>query len=423
MKVKRFFGADVREALRQVRHELGADAVILSNRAIENGVEVVAAIDYSEEAVAQAGERRTAVENDLAAKLRPDAVTLSGKRTAANDAAPAPRDTAAMSAAAAPRSEIIWSQDPVLVEMRRDINTLRGLMETHFLDLAAEEYHRRHPLKVDLLRRLMRLGLGATLCEQIVDSTNTADDIEHCWRTSLGTLAGRLMESDIDLINHGGLVALVGPTGVGKTTTLAKLAARFALRHGARQVALISADEFRIGAHEQIRIYGRILNIPVRTVSTAQELQTAIAEFSDRRLVLIDTAGIGQRNRSITGQLSVLDSEVRKLRKLLVLSATTHRTGLLEIIDAFRFLTPSACVLTKTDETTQLGGALDALVSTQLPVAFVCDGQRVPEDIHPARAHNLVSQCVAITQEIDEKYREETELSFGGVASNARNQH
>ncbi len=428
MKVKRFFGADIRAALRQVRHELGPDAVILSNRAIDNGIEIVAATDYSESALGQIAALQPS-RDDQPAKVKPDQVTLSGKRPVAPQpvnrpkpsAVPQPGDSVTAGPPQPPVSPgIVWTQDPVLTEMRREIKTLRGLMENHFSALAWEEYGRLHPLKVDLLRRLMRLGLGMALSEKVADAVKTTDDIDHCWRAALGVLADMVPESDIDLMNHGGLVALVGPTGVGKTTTLAKLAARFALRHGARQVALISTDEFRIGAHEQVRIYGRILNIPVRTVSTADELETALAEFSDRRLVLIDTAGIGQRNSGITGQLRVLEGGLRKLKTCLVMSATTHRTGLLEIVDAFRFINPSACILTKLDETTQLGGVLSTLIASALPAAYLCDGQRVPEDIHTARKHNLVSQCVAIAQNIADKYQEEaTVLSFSGATSNA----
>lgn len=425
MKVKRYFGADVRQALRQVRQELGPDAVILSNRAIENGVEVVAATDYNAASLEQIAAAARPARSEPPLAIKPDQVTLSGRKPAAAAVNASPAVAAASpravgSTGGAPAAGIVWSQDPVLTEMRREIKTLRGLMENHFSVLAWEEYRRRHPLKVDVLQRLQRLGLGAVLAERIVDAVTGTEDIEHCWRAALGILADMVPESDIDLMNHGGLIALVGPTGVGKTTTLAKLAARFALRHGARQVALISTDEFRIGAHEQVRIYGRILNIPVRTVGSADELATALAEFSDRRLVLIDTAGIGQRNSGITGQLQVLEGGLRRLKTYLVMSATTHRTGLLEIVDAFKFINPSACVLTKLDETTQLGGVLGALIESGLPPAYLCDGQRVPEDIHTARKHNLVSRCVAIAQDIDEKYREDAAVpSISEVTSNA----
>ena len=166
-------------------------------------------------------------------------------------------------------------------------------------------------------------------------------------------------------------------------------------------------------------MYGRILNIPVRTVGNADELSAVLAEFSDRRLVLIDTAGMSQRDRAITEQLRVLEGGTRQLKTYLVLSATTHRTGLMETIDSFRFIQPGGCILTKLDETTQLGGALGALIQSQLPVAYVCDGQRVPEDIHMARKHNLVNQCATIAQGLDSKDGEETMgFAFGGVPSN-----
>lgn len=214
-------------------------------------------------------------------------------------------------------------------------------------------------------------------------------------------------------------MALIGPTGVGKTTTVAKLAARFALRHGQRQVALITTDSYRIGAHEQLRNYAQIMGIPMQVAGDRDELSSAIKSLYGKRLVLIDTAGMSQRDVRLSERLCTLGGGSPPVKNYLVLSAMAQSAVLNETIRAFQQVKLTGCILTKLDETASLGGALSAIIQHQLPVAYVSDGQRVPEDIHLARAHNLVARAVTFMRQNNQVPEEESmALAFGGAAVN-----
>lgn len=364
MRIKRFCAPTIREAIRLVRAELGPDAVILSNRRVEGGMEIVAATDYDE------------------AAFQPPTAAAGTSRQPGVATRATSGDT---------------PQEPALHAMRRELNSLRGLLEHQLSGLAWGELARRHPLRARLITALRHVGLSATLAREIAAAAE-GRDYDSLWRQALAVLAHRVAVTNDDILDRGGIVAMVGPTGVGKTTTVAKLAARCVLRHGARHVGLITMDNYRIGAHEQIRTYGRILGLPVRQVGTIDELRQAVAALRDRRLVLIDTAGMGHRDLRLAEQLAILAS-VPQVRTCLVMSANTQYAGLNEVLRAFRPARPQSCVLTKLDEAPNLGGALSVVVQTQLPVAYLSDGQRVPEDLQPARAHNLVSAAVALSQQ------------------------
>lgn len=427
MKIKRIFAADIRQAIHQVRDALGPDAVILSNRQVQGGVEIVAATDYDEAllsslgeagAVAQSANGSSAHDQASPADAADDKVPVRDKR--------APRKTAYQPPAkltAKPDAHIEWSQDPSLVEMRRELKTLRGLLESQVSGLAWGDVGRRHPLRATLLRRFMELGLSPHLCQQVADSVSEDVDFDHAWRHGLGLIAHRVPVTNDDILTEGGVVALVGPTGVGKTTTIAKLAARFALRHGPDSVTLVSTDGYRIGAHEQLRIYGRILNVPVRLATSAEELRSTLEDLRDQRLVLIDTAGMSQRDVRLSQQFTLLQGGTVKqapIKTYLVMSATSPVAALNEIVQAFRGAQPRGCILTKLDEAVSLGAALSAVIEHKLPVAYVSNGQRVPEDMQPARAHTLVIRSVTIMQQSGEQMEDESlELALGGLLADA----
>lgn len=424
MKIKRYFAADMRQAIRMVRDEQGPDAVILSNRKVDGGIEIIAAIDYDEALVNQAlGQAPNATAPKAPAAQRPAAAPVSNKtaepsRAVADEAQKTVAPTKVESAADR-KASIYWAQDPALVEMRREIHELRGLLENQLAQLAWGDMQRRQPIKTELLRRLTDLGLTPALCNVLTEQVGAVEDEEQGWRRALGLLAHHVNVTDDDILNSGGIVALVGSTGVGKTTTVAKLAARFALRHGQRSVALITTDCYRIGAHEQLFTYGRILGVPVQVASSHEELRTALSSLADKRLVLIDTAGMSQRDLRLAEQFSTLRECGFPLQTYLVMNATTQAGVLQETLRAFGAVALSGCIMTKLDEAASLGGVLSVIAQHTLPLAYIGDGQRVPEDLHPARAHNLVNRAVSLMQQAGQDSNDETLAErFGRMAAN-----
>jgi flagellar biosynthesis protein FlhF len=463
MKIKRFFSKDMREGIRQVREALGADAVILSNTPVRGGIEIVAAIDYDESLLtadtsfpAADTTRSTAPSSREAApkqsaqakafdsfqdsdfELEDDMVSIRSSfysdeakggeapkseiPPSAFTDAPAEKGTEHVTKEAVePASRHIeWSQDPALVAMRHELEEMRGLLEQQMAGLAWGVLSHRDPQRAKLIRCLLELGLSPKLCQRLVESIKPAENFDTAWRQVVTLLAKSLPIDSSDELDKGGVVALVGATGVGKTTTIAKLAARYALKHGRDRVALVTTDSYRIAAHEQLRTYGRILGIPVKVANNKEELTEVLKLFSEKDLVLIDTAGMSQRDVRLSQQFSLIKDSAPSIKTYLVFSTTTHRAGLNEIIQAFGEVKLDGCILTKLDETTSLGGALSMAVEHKLPVTYVSDGQKVPEDIHIARSHNLIHRAVLVAQQANQALEQESlTLAFTGMVANA----
>jgi flagellar biosynthesis protein FlhF len=388
MKIKRYFAPDIRQAIRKVREDQGPDAVILSNRTVDGGVEIVTAVDY-EAFVADLGNSGTTTHTAMSTRrARDDAREGGGK----------PRREHALEEIIPDASADAASGD-CFADMGRELKSLRGMLEHQLSGLAWGELGRRHPQRVLLIRRLRELGLSAALAQKIAGEIPELPDSERVWRQALALLAHYLPVTNDDILSHGGVVALVGPTGVGKTTSVAKLAARYLLRHGPKSVALITADDQRIGAHEQLKIYGQILDIPVRLARDHGSLQAAISELRAHRLILIDTAGMCQRDVRLAEQLSMVRAGSPAVKLYLVLAANAQIAALEETVAAFGSAALQGAIITKADETSSFGGVLSVLSSHGLPVAYVSEGQRVPEDLAPARSHSLVSRCVGVMQQ------------------------
>jgi flagellar biosynthesis protein FlhF len=396
MKIKRFQAADVRQAIREVREVLGPDAVILSNTRVDGGVEIVAATDYDETQF----RRQTAVTRQVVEEPK---IEIDPTQPTAP--------------AYVPPQQNIWSQEPTLVQMRKEIASLRDMLQNQLSDLTWKDMARQSPIQMQVLQRHMRMGTDVELAKQLVQASQGIDDLETAWRQSLGKLAAQIPLSDQDIIEKGGIMALVGPTGVGKTTTIAKLAARCALKHGARQVGLITTDCYRIGGQEQLRSYTRILGVTLRVARNHQELSEALNDMLDRRFILIDTAGMNPRDMQLTQKVAMLMQHSPRIRHFLTLSATTQSHALSDIIKAFSHLTLSGCILTKTDESSSLGGAVSAIIRHQLPLAYVCDGQQVPEDLGLARPNSLVNQASELMQSEQQALDPQTVSSYGGFAA------
>jgi flagellar biosynthesis protein FlhF len=417
MKIKRFFAPDIRQAIRLVREEQGPDAVILSNSRVNGGIEIVAAVDY-DETVFRAVKAEITGARPVEAAPAPAAAPARKNKETARTAAPA---AARANDPAAEAAGNIWSQEPTLIELRAELGRMRLMMENQLSSLAWGNFARSEPLAVELIQRLMRFGLTAAQSRRLVDGLGPlSGGVEELWQRALAVLSDRIPLYGRDILASGGIVALVGPTGVGKTTTAAKLAAHYALRHGSRQVALITIDNYRVGAYEQLRTYGRLLDVPVKTADSRDELRRVLDDLCDRRLILIDTTGMGQYDSGLRQQAEMLDQAQANLKTLLLFSATTRLSGLEDVARAFGVFRPDGCILTKLDESTCPGGAVSVAMNQGLPIAYYSDGQRVPEDLHPARAGALIEKGVATMRNSESFINEDLlALSFGKEVANA----
>ncbi|PZN32915.1 MAG: flagellar biosynthesis protein FlhF [Proteobacteria bacterium] len=435
MKIKHYRAPDMRQALRQIREVQGPDAVILSSRKIPGGVEVVAAVDYDFEDAPAGGHATGGVQPSDAVRPTPDEAPRAGAGASLFQAAAAPARAAEaltgapamapgededfavlarrmMSAearvAGAPAHEPglpgmsgdapahgAQAADSVLGE---ELRTLRRMLETQLATLAWNDLTRRAPLQTELLRQLTVLGLAHDLAAELVAQLPSRLELAEAHRLALGAIAQRIAVMPERWLDAGGVVALVGPTGVGKTTLMAKLAARWVMRHGPRQLALVSTDAVRIGAQEQVHTFGRLLGVPAYAIEGASELGGLLDHLGDRRLVLVDTAGLGPRDAGLAAELAALAAASPRLETALVLSASMQAGVIEQTLEGFAGARPTSCVLTKLDEAVSLGGAISALIRTKLPLAYLSDGQRVPEDLSPARAHQLIARAVELAR-------------------------
>lgn len=444
MKIKRFVADDMRNALRKVSETLGPDAVILSNNRIDEGIEIVAAIDYDESLINEPKKApATNKENPFIKddeKLSRSHIEQRNRQAALDDVRyarnipPAPKvdvkeiakqfqSNVSSSVSTNNKSnEHLWTEEPAFMEMQSELKSLRGLLVNQLSGLSWGNEVQYHPLRSRLLQRLMSLGLSPKLSKDIAANVNEEKDFEHNWRLALGELAHRIPVGENEIIDNGGIVALVGATGVGKTTTIAKLAARYTLKHGPHRVALITTDNYRVAAQEQLRSYARIMGIPMRIAGDADSLREALDSLHDKELILIDTAGMSQRDMMLNKQFAMLQAEGLPVIKTYLTLATNCQRGVLtETGNKFKEMNLAGCILTKVDETTSMGGALTVAIENDLPISYFCDGQQVPEDIHLARAHSIVSRSVSVMQHMvsSNVYDEATSLTIGGMVANA----
>ncbi|TIE15341.1 flagellar biosynthesis protein FlhF [Stenotrophomonas maltophilia] len=523
MKIKRFVAADMRSAMNLVRKEHGPDAVILSNRRIEEGIEIVAAANYDESAVQRALEAsrrdiapppvpkpRNAADAVIAAVTRrrsatpapePVAATTSAvaalaraavgatgrtldsadeivptrgstgfaatlARAAVNEPAraeqafgpfadavadavaapaviipanrarfqidpphaehqqsPAPAvavqppplplpasvvadaqsqtfadepsmadatiDTAPEpTLAPAPVLTVVAQDDAEIRQLRQEVAGMRQVIERE-MNRFTDERLRGCPVRATALDLMDEYGFDAGLARDVAMQIPLETDAHRGRGLMLGLISRKLPIAPVDPLEEGGVIALVGPTGAGKTTTIAKLASRFAEKHAPRDVALVTTDTTRIGAREQLYGYGRQLGIAVHEANSGTDLDQLLERLKDYKLVLIDTAGLGPRDRALAAQLQWLRA-ARQVRTLLVLPANTSFGDMDEVVRRFGAANLQGLVLSKLDETGRFGNALSVAVDHALPITWVTDGQDVPEDLHRASAANLV---------------------------------
>lgn len=468
MKIRRFFGKDMREALKQVKDELGGDAVIMSNKKVADGVELVAAVDKETEmskpaptislsrrskntptlseiigddgpdslkallekqhagqlpnertseksnvnpddssdgfaSVAHANSMKsqhavvsnTYADSQQAEKRRLEA-ELNSKyvRTSNNESM---SDFATEQGFADSQASDLFSQDSKIASneglelIKSELASIRNVLQYQVNGLSEEKNKRKNPTHYFLGNKLMGMGISERLVGQLVSFLPPQATETEGWEYLLKLISNRLHIGGNDILQQSGIVALVGPTGTGKTTTVAKLAAKFAQKYGANEVAMITVDTYRIAAFEQLATYGKIIGCTVKKAQTSEELAHILYQLRHKKLVLIDTAGFSQRDARLVSQLNDYEKETTAtIKKYLVLPAGAQYQVLHQTIQAYNNINLTGCILSKLDECYSLGEALSAVIENDLRLSYVTDGQRVPEDIKLADANNLI---------------------------------
>ncbi len=283
--------------------------------------------------------------------------------------------------------------------MGTEMKMMRRMLETQLAQLAWNDMTRRAPVHVEILRELTEIGISQELSDYILKQLPEKVELGFARRFAIAGLSQYLLVTGDRWLENGGRVAFIGATGVGKTTTLAKLAVRWVLRHGPRDIALVGSDTVRIGAQDQIQSLGQLLGVPVYTPENFESLPTLLGRLGDRhKMILIDTPGSSLRDGQLAQRLGVLSNCASQMETALVLGASTQAGAVEETVKRYAPANPACCVLTKLDEAASLGGALSVLIKARLPVSYVSEGQRVPEDLRPARALELVSTAVRLAK-------------------------
>lgn len=487
MKIRRFVAKDMRSALAQIKDELGVDAVIMSNKKIPEGVELMAAVDYSQtvppskpkpvskddtvrdisndvvnissasNVTMHSTENSHAPADSLSALLNRQ-VQTSSQQTAKTHLTQAPEQISAQPGHSSQGEEDIEEQLRSFTErlrysspdgtmpapdelstttdqqvnsehqthqsveaqqmaqhiknqqveqlaqsqlsvnqqdfdkMQQEMASIRQLLEHQVSGLMWQDMAQKDPQRAVLVSRLLALGLNEQIADQIAGYVPAQHHEAQAWQAATKLISEQINTTQNDIIQRGGVIALVGPTGVGKTTTIAKLAARFAQIHGHDQVVLISTDTYRIAGFEQLATYGKIIGCQVKLAKDSQALDALLQQYSKQKLVLIDTAGMGQRDIRLAENLSKLVSNARvRIRNYLVLAANSQQQVMQENVDRFKKVPLSGCIYTKLDESISIGEIITTSIQNGLPIGYLTDGQRVPEDIKVANAEKLVT--------------------------------
>jgi flagellar biosynthesis protein FlhF len=404
MKIKRYTAVSMRAALAQVRAEQGPDAVILSSRRNDEGIEVIAAVDYDEALFAEANRQRTTAPAIAAPQDTAPATAPIAAAARAPAVSPAPRRAAPLKPAAVPSMQRSTAAaalpDPGFVAVQRQLNDLHHMLETGLAGMTWNDKRLREPLQARVLEELSAMDIAPDVAMMLASLTPRRTSLENPSHIPMALLVKHLPVVDDLSTVMGGIMAVVGPTGAGKTTTIAKLASRWCMRHGSQDLALVSTDGYRIGARDQLMTYARILGAPMHAANTGKELSRVLERLKSKKMILIDTAGMGPRDARLTEQLEALQLGAAGARVLLALPAQGEGHALEEIVQAFLRVSPVACILTKVDEAASLGAVLSTTLRHRLKIAYVCDGQRVPEDLHAAHERRvwLVRAALALKE-------------------------
>ena len=428
MQAKKIIAADMRRALIKVRNELGPDAIILANRKVPNGVELLATND-SQAHVAQVLQHKQEAQANPAQWAQTDTAKANAQaqqRTAEHKAQLAARVTQAkldskietkiadkksqqngvtpqeaQSSASVAAVKNNGAQAQEVKHLHQEIELLKGLLHSQSNWLNWGQFNYTQPIRAYLFQQLCRMGLSTSLIKTLVGQADYQQltDAKVAWQQAVQALATQIPYMEEELIDAQGVIALVGPTGSGKTTTIAKIAARHVKKYGHQQLGLITTDAFRLGAQHQLDTLGKLLNVPVLMARSAASLQQALSQLSAKKLILIDTAGLTQRDPAWQIQLHSLQQSSAQMRCLLTIATTSQLSVLQQSAKDFASLQLQGSLLTKLDESCSLGPAISVIVEQQLPLAYVTCGLAIPDDMLRMDAITLLKQAVRFGRE------------------------
>ena len=387
MGPKKFTAVNTTEALKAVRREIGGDALILSTRDTAHGVEVIAISPVTLQQLSQQG--KGAPTNDASETPAGQAAGALNQATSLPPAEPAePSQPLSFGAQQGTAMEQLWSE---LSDMKR-------MLQTHLAAQAWGQLQATSARQTQALQLMLNAGFSPELCDQLARELSEKDDVDAPVADVLQVLLEQRVSSldPMDVFDQGGIFAFIGPTGVGKTTAIAKIAARCVLRYGREKLALLSTDTFRIGAQEQLNVYAKIIGVPVTSLRDGEDLINKLKSMSERKVILLDTAGVSQRDIQMLEQSQLLQTGAPELKRILVMSSTTDLRTQEDVILMHQQASQThtqrpihAAIITKTDEAAQIGPVMDCLIRHKLPLIFLANGQRVPEDLSQANAPYL----------------------------------
>jgi len=429
MNIKRFFGKNSREALSMVRQALGDDAVILSNRAVDGGNEIMALKDEDMKAMVanEANQRHTPdarQTQNLDSSEPTTLLSLLNKNNKMQTASFHTKEAEPFNTGASKHTEIskhaaVGEQAGIrkqpaptqptspqttqssqqMAEILNEMRNMRSVIEAQLTTISWSNIQQRDPIKSQILSTLLAAGFSASLSRQLAEKmpTNLNEEKATAWIKAILARNLDTLETGSGVLDQGGIFALIGPTGVGKTTTTAKLAARYVMKHGTQKLGLITTDAYRVGGHEQLRIYGKILGVMVHAVKDEADLKIALNELKNKHTILIDTVGVSQRDRMVVEQIAMLSNSNSSIKKLLCLNATNTAETLTDVVRAYKGKGLDGCIITKLDEAATIGSALDVIIREKLRLYYAANGQRVPEDIHLANKQYLVQHALKLS--------------------------
>ncbi|QWD04679.1 flagellar biosynthesis protein FlhF [Polynucleobacter paneuropaeus] len=412
MTTKRFVAKTARDVMKQVRDELGADASILTHREINGWHEITATAGEADATPKEAkASGKTELENkQLQMKRAQEMLQIFNSKQNVKEASTTSETTSVKAPAVVQATSNSANQNQEMNQLLVELRDMKNSFQSQLNAISWESAQHQSPNARQLTHRMLEAGFTQDLAKRVLKKLPADLALEDAiiWSRNLLSKNIQCIENEAEILDSKGVYAFLGPTGVGKTTTVAKIASRFALQHGKASVALISTDTYRIGGNEQLHIYAKILGVEMLTAKDGVELDAALEKLSKKKLVLIDMAGLSHKDKMVEKQLEMLSSTQTKIKKVLCLNANNTTESLNAVTQAYSSKGIEGCIITKVDESISLGGILNAVMQNKLRVLYITNGQRVPEDIALLNKTNELEMLLSDEEDGDPRMASDT---------------